>query len=271
MIVGVIISSCEEIIDLRFTEGQSGNLVVDGMITTETRPHSVKLSYTSDYSSPAAALNATGAQVTITGGDSVFHMAEVSPGLYRTNPYVRGEVGTTYTLNVRLPDGREFKASSLLRGAVNIDSIRQSANYSSYSGGYGYDVLYYGPEPEPAGDSYFYRLYLDDRLYTDSITEVTFVNDDFVNGSYINGFSIYRIREADLEAPTTVTLEMYSITPEYYDFLTALLLETVWKGSPWDGPPANLPGNVNNNGRGYFLAADVKRIQRFFMPTERVN
>lgn len=265
-----IFLSCEEVMDIKFTDGPTGNLVVEGMITTEMQSHSVRLTYTADYFYPAEPVNATDAEVTITNGDSIFYLKEVTPGLYITNPDVKGEVGETYTLHISLPDGREFEASSCLKRSAEIDSIGQSSNYASLSGNYGYDVLYYGPEPEPSGDSYFYKLYIDNRLCTDTITEIAFVNDDFVNGSYIFGFSIYRIRETDLYAPLNVTLEMYSITPEYYDYLTALRLETVWKGSPWDGPPANLPGNVSNNGRGYFLAAEVKRAQKIFIPTERI-
>jgi len=266
----LLLLSCEEIMDIEFTDGRIGNLVVKGMITTDIQSHSVRLTYTSDYFSPSEPVNATGANVSITDGDSIFQLKEVSPGMYITNPDVKGEVGSTYTLNITLPDGREFEASSYLKRSVEIDSIGQSANFASLSGNYGYDVLYYGPEPEPAGDSYFYKLYIDDRLCTDTITEIAFVNDDFVNGSYIFGFSVYRIRETDIYAPLNVMLEMYSITPEYYDYLTALRLETVWKGSPWDGPPANLPGNISNKGRGYFLAADVRRAQKVFIPTDRI-
>ena len=117
-----------------------------------------------------------------------------------------------------------------------------------------------------------YLLYLDQVLYSDTITEVSFVSDEFVNGSYVHDFAIYRIREADLvDNPTEVTLEMYSISKRYYDFMTALMLETTWKGSPWDGPPANVPSNISNNAHGYFMAADVRRSSQYFAPTERIN
>ena len=117
-----------------------------------------------------------------------------------------------------------------------------------------------------------YLLYLDDVLYSDTITEVSFVSDEFVNGNYVHDFVIYRIGEADLiNSPTLVTVEMYSISKQYYDFMTALMLETAWRGSPWDGPPANIPGNISNDAQGYFLAADVKRSDRDFVPTPRLN
>jgi len=46
------------------------------------------------------------------------------------------------------------------------------------------------------------------------------------------------------------------------------MLETVWRGTPWDGPPANVPGNINN-GQGVFRAADVKRKTRVFYAMPR--
>ena len=267
----LLFTSCEKIIDVKFTDYQPDNLVVEGMITTETMAHRVRLSYTGDYFEQGPRKVVTGAEVTISGGDSILHLNETSPGNYRTNPVVRGKTGRTYTLHIKLANGSEYEASSFLKPCVSIDSIRQSMNYSSYSGNYGYDVLYYGSEPEPSGDYYFYKLYIDDMLYTDTITEISFVNDDFVNGNYVHDFVVYRIREADLDQPSNVTLEMYSSSREYNDFLSALLLETVWRGSPWDGPPSNVPGNISNNARGFFLASDVKRTSKYFFPTPRAN
>jgi len=267
----VLLLSCEELIDVDFTGDQSGGLVVEGMITTEMRAHRVKLSYSGNYFEQTVQQMVSGAEVSISGGDSIFHLYEISPGNYRTDPYVKGIVGQTYTLHVKLPDGSEYQASSLLKPCVAIDSISQSPNYKTYNGGYGYDVVFFGTEPEPAGDYYFYRLYIDGRLYTDTITEVSFVSDEFVNGNYVHDFVVYRIRENDLTLPADVTLEMYSASREYNDFLSALLLETLWRGSPWDGPPSNVPGNVSNNARGFFLAADLKKTTKLFYPTPRAN
>lgn len=272
LVAGSIVTSCEEILDIEYKGDNVRELTVEGMITTETKRHRVRLSYTGDFFSQSGAEPVTGAEVTISDGENIHILNEYRAGTYLTFSDVYGEVGKTYTLHIRLTDGSEYEASETLKACVPIDSIKQTRNYNSFLSGYGYDVLYYGPEPEPAGDYYMYLLYLDDVLYSDTITEVSFVSDEFVNGNYVHDFIIYRIREADLvHNPTEVTLEMYSISRQYYDFMTALLLETSWRGSPWDGPPANVPSNVSNNARGYFLAADVNRITRYFAPTPRMN
>lgn len=264
--------SCEEILDVDIQSDSGKRLTVEGMITTDTTSHQVILSYTGNYFNQFEQEMVSGAEVSISDGENTHVLYELRPGNYYTWSDVYGEVDKTYTLNIILPDGSEYEASERLRACMEIDSIKQSVNYNSFLRGYGYDVLYYGPEPEPAGDYYLYLLYLDNILYTDTITEVSFVSDEFVNGNYIHDFIIYRIREDDLIAnPTRIELEMYSISKQYYDFLSALMLETVWRGSPWDGPPANLPSNLNNNARGYFFASDVKRIRAYFYPTKRVN
>jgi hypothetical protein len=268
----LLLISCEEIMDVSFSGDSSKNLVVQGSITTDTIAHLVTLSLTGDFFNKPDQEMVSGAEVTISDGDTTFLLAEAEPGKYLTEPDVHGEVGKTYTLDIRLSDGRRFSASDMLRSCGDIDSIRQSANYNTYMFGYGYDVLFYGQEPPQPGDNYLYLLYINNVLYSDTLSEVVFANDEFVNGNYVGDFNVYRIKEADLQTDTSmVTLEMYSITTEYYDYLNAMMLETVWKGSPWDGPPANVNGNLNNGARGYFRASEVKRRSRIFRPSPRVN
>lgn len=273
VIAGILfLFSCEEIMDVDFSGDSTRNLVVEGSITTDLKSHHVTLSYTGDFFRKTEKEMATGAEVSITDGENVFILTEESAGEYITDSNVQGETGKTYTLAIKLSDGREYTASDQLRPCVDIDSIRQSPNANSFLNGYGYDVLFYGREPEPAGDYYLYLLSINNTLYTDTITEVSFVSDEFVNGNYIRDFPVYRIREAEvMPVPVEVTLEMHSITRQYYDFLSALMIETVWRGSPWDGPPANVPGNISNGASGFFRASEIKRKSRFFAPLPRVN
>jgi hypothetical protein len=273
MLAGIIaMISCEDIMDVKFSGDSAKNLVVEGSITTDTMAHHVRLSYTSDYFGAQDTIAASGAQVSITDGTTVFPLSELTDGDYYTDIHVHGDTGKTYTLQIKLPDGREYTASDELHSCNQFDSIRQSANYNTLFSGYGYDVLFFGREPEPAGNYYMYLLYLDHKLYSDTITEISFVDDEFVNGSYVREFAVYRIREVDMmKNPVDVSLEMYSISKQYYEFMSALMAETVWRGSPWDGPPANIPGNVSNGATGFFRASDVKRRWKQFLPLPRAN
>ncbi len=51
-----------------------------------------------------------------------------------------------------------------------------------------------------------YNLQINNKLYTDTITEVNFASDEFVNGSFVRDYQVFRIREKDL---TEVTSRCY--------------------------------------------------------------
>jgi hypothetical protein len=264
--------SCEDVMDVSFSGNSEKSLVVEGVITTDTMSHMVALSLTGDFFNKPEKEMVSGAEVTISDGDTTFLLHEVSTGEYFTDSTVHGEVGKTYTLDIRLSDSRQYTASDELRRCADIDSIGQSGNYNSYLDGYGYYVLFYAKEPQPLGDNYMYLVYIDNVLYSDTLSEIAFASDEFVNGKDVRDFQVYRIREADIpDTGATVTLEMYSVTRNYYDFMSAMMLETVWKGSPWDGPPSNVNGNVSNGARGYFRASAVKRRSRHFKALPRGN
>jgi hypothetical protein len=268
------ITGCEEIMDLRFTGDSGRTLVVEGRITTDTLSHKVVLSWTADYFQKPPREVVTDAIVSISDGQQTFALHEADSGIYLTDSTVFGEPGKTYTLYIQLADGSLYSGSEKLRYCNGFDSIAQSDNYNHLGppgeNNYGYDVHFYALEPEPAGDHYMFLLYLDDKLYTDTLFEAVFATDEFINGGYITDLPTHIIPEADFIGDSMkVTLEMQSMSREFYDYLTGLLLETVWRGSPWDGPPANVNGNISNGARGYFRAVDVKRKSRYFYATPR--
>jgi hypothetical protein len=264
--------SCEEILDVNLSGDATQILVVEGSITTDTLSHKVILSFTDDFFKKPEKIMATGAEVTISDGSKTFLLHEEDAGVYITDDTVHGEIGKTYTLNIKLTDDKQYTASDYLNPCADFDSISQTLNYNSLLSGYGYNVLFYGKEPEPAGNYYMFLVYKDNVLYSDTITEAVVSDDEFINGIYIRDYPVFRIRETDLQDyPARITLEMLSVSQQFYDFMIALMTETVWKGSPWDCPPANIPSNISNGGMGYFRASDVKRHSRMFYPSPRMN
>jgi hypothetical protein len=272
--VTLLFAGCEEIMDVQFEGDGKKSIVVEGAITSDTTAHKVVLSWTGDYFKKPPQDMVTGATVSISDGTISYSLQETDSGTYQTDPDVFGEPGKSYTLHVSLPDGRNFSGTDRLKFCTDFDSIAQSDNYNHLgipgTNNFGYDVLFYGQEPEPIGDNYMFLLYLNDSLVSDTLFKVVFATDEFINGRYIRDLITHIIAEEDFIGDSMkVTLEMQSITLEYYDYLMGLMLETVWRGTPWDGPPANVPSNMNNGARGYFRASDVKRKTRYFYPTPR--
>ena len=104
--------------------GFKRSLVIDASLTTETKAHFVNLSYTFeiDTSRNEPVERATVAFIDDAGNRTI--LPERSPGYYSTDPGFTGIPGRTYTLEVTLPDGSEYRSTpELMPEPVSIDSI----------------------------------------------------------------------------------------------------------------------------------------------------
>jgi len=257
----LFIVSCTEDLDTDYLGISDNLLVVDGKITTDTTAHVVYLSRTIDYNSIELP-SESGATVTITDGDIVFPLTESSfePGKYLTDSTVYGEVGKRYTLNITLKNGDFYSASDSIRSVVDFDSILVRGEDFDFLKDSVYIAYFFGAEDPEPGNYYRWDLYLNDTLYSDTLKNVNFQSDEAVNGGYISFFDVYWLDEEDITSDTVkVTMEMASITEDYYDFLIAVMQETEWRGGFFDPTPANVPTNVTNGGVGFFRASAVKR------------
>jgi hypothetical protein len=249
--------------DVKFSEEGAKKLIVEGSITTDTMPHRVLLTWSTDFFSNDSAQRVSGANVSITDGVKSFKLTEGIPGVYLTEPSVYGENDKTYSLNITLTDGRKFSASDKITSLPDVDSItvRDTSLYMGPDKGdvSGYAILYYGIEKPTPGDFYLWNLYINDTIFNKYYWNSTFTDDKFVNGSYIHDFMIYFVENKDVKTDTnSITLETLSISKNYYNFLVDSNQETVWRGSPWDAPPANISTNITD-GAGFFKASAVKR------------
>jgi len=268
------LSSCTEIINFPLSSDATGNIIVDGGITTDTMAHKIILRLSADYYYNQVAQMAMGAKVTISSANDTFKLHETDPGVYLTDPTVYAKMGQTYVLNIYY-NGEHYTASHLIHRIVPIDSLKYV--YNKTSGRFAarnvpsFEILYYGQEPSsvgmPYGDYYLWDYSLNGVSQTDTVTKKRFVSDALVDGNYIHDFQIFTFR-ADLLTSNTglVTVTMSTISKEYYDFLSAVETLVRNTGGFFSGPPANVPTNIlntNPNGPrawGFFFAnATVKR------------
>lgn len=256
----LLASSCTKRIELDLNKEEFQRVVVDGWFTNQTKAHEVKLTLTSDYFQNEAAAAATGAEVSITDGTITHNLTEEEPGIYRTAPTVSGEIGKTYTLAIKYND-ETFTASHYLDTVSEIDTIVSTIYQDEFTGEI--DEMYrslwlYTQELPGLGNHYMWRVYQNGVPKSDTLRQVQFVEDDLVDGNYIEEWNFY-----DLEAGQGdhVLVEQYSISKEIYDGFIAVMLETDWRGGIFDSPPANVPTNINGGALGFFVTSAVSTIE----------
>jgi hypothetical protein len=258
----IFISACTEDFDVEL-ESTYIRLVIQGSISDVRTAHQISLTKSADYFSNTPAPTVTGATVSINDGENTFNLTEISDGLYETDT-MAGEVGKTYTLSIN-SEGETYSASSKLNFCAPIDSI----NFGFYDYSYNEEeiedsadikepylyVLLNAMEPETPGDYYLWNVYKNGVLESDTLHELNFSDDYFINGFYMYDVTVQYVEEVSVG--DTITLEMQSVNEEYYNYIIQLLSETVWNMGPLDGPPANPVGNISNGAMGFFLAYSV--------------
>jgi hypothetical protein len=96
-----LLTGCEEEIELSL-KGDQPRLVVDGVITTDTMAHSIKLSLSGNYFDNQPMPRVSGALVTLSDGDESFVLQESddAPGEYLTSDSFFGQQNTLYSLEI---------------------------------------------------------------------------------------------------------------------------------------------------------------------------
>jgi len=127
-IVLVLISSCIDRIEIKVPDSYSTQLVVDGVITDEPGPYTVRLTSSTKVESFLLFHKdfATGATVTIYDnvGSSEL-LTELSPGVYQTKENgIRGVIGREYYLRIVTSNGKVYESIPDLLGPVGeLDSL----------------------------------------------------------------------------------------------------------------------------------------------------
>jgi hypothetical protein len=260
--IAVIAASCTEKINLKL-DSTFTRLVVDGHIKSDTMAYFINLTKTSDYFSDVPAPREVNAKVSLTDGTSTFPLTETVPGqsgIYQTDPKFAGTIGKDYTLHISLAEviagTTEYTASSELIGVTKLDSIQVVFDADMGKDGV-WQVKVYAQDPPGRKNYYMLNLYRNNQLWSDTITKVSVTDNQFFAGKYIDGAEVFRINNSHLWETLypgdTIMVELSAITKEYFDFINQV--KQVGFSIPFfSGPPANVQGNVSNNGVGFFAA-----------------
>ena len=260
--VALLTVSCTEKINLKLDTTYT-RLVVDGHIRSDTGIYSINLTKSSDYFSNVPAPRVVNATVSLTDGTNTFPMTETEPGVsgvYNTDPKFGGTIGKDYLLNITLPEviagTNQYSASSQLIGVTKLDSVKTVFRPDIGKDGH-WLVKLYAQDPPGRKNYYMINLYRNSKIWTDTITKLSVSDNQFFAGNYIDGIDVFFINNSHkwetLFPGDTIMMELSAITKEYFDFINQVK-QAGFSIPIFSGPPANVEGNVSNNGVGFFAA-----------------
>lgn len=258
----IITTGCSENIDWEVEDNQP-RLVVQGMVTDEFKQHGVYLTTSQDLYNPGRGEGISGASLTLNDGETDYSLME-SPqrqGYYITADSMAGVPGRPYTLSIQLssPVGGHdhYEASTFMPAVLGFDSMRITKETILGEEDYVLKVFGKDVKAEDWNNYYLIHAYQNGELITGDFEEYILFDNEASDGDFeFNDFTIYR-RE-DLMPGAQITLEVYSISEDYYTYLNNLI-ETSFGGDPLglSGPPSNTFGNVSHEAFGYFFASPV--------------
>ena len=252
ILIGIFLLGCEKEIQLALDPNQS-LLVIDGSITDEAGPYSIKLSKSKGISAPSNFLAVTNALVIVKDNlgqiDTLKHEKQ---GEYKTNK-IKGIYGNTYYLEVQVGD-KKYTANSTMPQKVFLDSLR--INPIPFNSETRYNVIPVYVDPIQLGNSYRFIQKINDTL--DQTFHV--FNDNLNNGKEnqrpIRGGS----DSLEVKLKDIVAVEMQCITRATYLYYYTLYQQS--GAGPGGGTtPSNPPSNIIGGALGIFSAHTVQRKQ----------
>ena len=273
-------------------------LVVEGQITDQVGPYSVKLTRTADYSYKSLNLLETGATVTISDNlGNQETLKEQSPGgTYQTSATgMRGVAGRSYKLTIQTKAGKRYESErEILPAAVPIQKVYYESTYTPPSGivpgKQRWDVYIDSKDPDTLGN--YYKWNWTHYEFTD-VCQKTFVPSQSIYSGIsccsdcwditrcyncitinsdvsINGKAISRQRITDVPftsyARYYLEIEQQAISKGAYQFWKSVQQLTANTGGLFDAAPSTVRGNLhcindtNEQVYGYFGATGLSTV-----------
>lgn len=252
-IATLFFASCEKTVNLDYKSNQS-RIVIEGNITNEAGPYSVKITKSISLTSTEAYPTIDDALVTIS--DNAGNNESLTPqgnGTYSA-AQLNGTAGTTYTLTVQT-EGLTYSAESTMPQQVAFDSIK--VEKLTITGEIEYNIIPVYKDPIEEGNNYRFVLSVNNVLINQHFIQ----NDDVKNG--LVNTSRLEINDDDLKLKPgdVVDLRMECIDENVALYYTTLALMA--DSGPGGGTtPNNPPNNISNGALGIFSAHTVatKRV-----------
>lgn len=256
----VVLASCEKVIKVDLNSANP-RLVVEGCVTSEPGPYTIRLSKTINYFDENIFPAVTGAEVVISddAGNSEI-LVDKGDGIYETTNLI-GKIGRTYYLKIR-SEGKEYNSFSTMQDTIPIDSLTieklnpQMGGGGPFGGGgmdggkrgdYRATVVFSDP---PNVKNYSRIMFFVNGVGTGNMRLVddTYLRD--MRNRVSSGSSL--IFKND-----TVRVELISFDEATYSYFTTL--DNILSGGGMGSSPQNPISNFTNDAQGYFAAYAVNK------------
>ncbi len=243
---------------------ENEKVVITAWITDLDEPQFVTVGKTVNYLGPISQEFVSDAIVILSNSTNEFILEEGTQGKYFLPHDWTGIYGETYTLKVEF-ENTTYTASHTMRSCpelLNVDYVEYDLDDFSdedvniIDSFHVYGTTFDFQETPGEGDAYYAIDFLKGTMQGDSMRNGGFANDDFVDGEYFEGIELSEVNRFYAIGDTAV-LEFYSIGEESANFLMDIESE-IFRGSPFDPPPANVRTNFTGGAVGYFIISGAQ-------------
>jgi hypothetical protein len=262
-------TGCTEPIEL-IGDDMESRLVITGTLSTEPGYQLIEISSTVPYFGTDLPENIDAAKVMLNDRE----LARDAPGIYTTGESFAAVEGETYVLEVWIDfdgDGQQEYYSATT--TVPYIHVLESLSVRSLVPG-AVDVpfiLLAGFQDTPGDDYYGAALWINNDLYSNRILRyyVHSLNDYSNDGTFLRyPIPEWIITESlvwdngetyDLYSGDVLTVELQTLSEEYYRFLQEAKIEKNQHFPLFSGPRGNVTGNISGGALGIFGSYAVSR------------
>jgi Domain of unknown function (DUF4249) len=298
----LLLGSCVEPFDAG-TVNYEDMLVVEGILTNETKQHQVTITRTSHLGKPVFNPEKN-AIVTLKAHDGFSTtLTETSPGIYKT-PSIAGVVGKAYTLSITTSNGNNYASEEVvMKNSPPVDKIY--ARYVSEGQSPGEGIQIYLDTSDPKNSTHYYRweyeetyeirtpfpskfvwlggntifirtIEVDNCWATDSSKSIMIQSTTGFESDKVTGFPVRFIPAVspELVIKYSILVKQYALNEKSYIFWNQLKEVNDMQGSLFDKQVGKVTGNISSTTDkseivlGYFDASAISTKRAFFSPRE---
>lgn len=269
LLFSFLLTSCEDVIDVKLSDEDLNLYGVEASITTKEQP-TVFLYQTLKVDQDMTYPGISGAEVVISDDATPSNQITLTEsaerkGFYQVpeNLQYIGVAGREYTLTIKT-SGNTLVAKDKLSKVEPIDSIQVVPSQRGEKRFLG--IFTYGQETPGLGNFYKWDIYLNDTLIYNA-DRIAIASDEFVDGNYISKLEIFtdfydtnKPEDRKLKLNDTIFVRQTSISEFDYNFYFQMINQSS-TGSLFSVPAANIKSNfTSSDGKpvlGIFTARDV--------------